>query len=156
MDTLEFAVDYSTLFDVLTLIVVLSFFIERALSVIFESSLFIGWYNPGTKTDPTAPVTTNADGTQQAPPKPKPKKKGIKELIAIVVSIAVVYNIEFDALTIITKSTHVSPQLGYFITGLIIAGGSKASLKLFGEILDFRSDAERRRKEYEKNNPQAS
>ncbi|MFD2568433.1 hypothetical protein [Pseudotenacibaculum haliotis] len=153
MDALEFAVDYTTLFDVLTLIVVLSFFVERALSVVFESSLFIGWYNPGTKKKP-APAT-EAEGEGQAPTT-KPKKKGIKELIAIIVSIVVVYNIGFNALAIVTKNPHVSPELGYFITGLIIAGGSKASLKLFGEVLDFRSDAERRRKEYEKNNPQTS
>jgi|GEM_PF-3439400 len=148
MDLLEFAVDYSVLFDVLVLIVILSFFVERALAVIFESSLFIKWY------DPTFAAFDDNSGQKdegEPKPKPKPKKKGTKELLAIVVSVILVYNMGFDALAVLMKSENFSPELGYFITGLIIAGGSKGSIKLFNDILNFRNDAESRRKEFNRN-----
>lgn len=122
----EFAIPYGLLLEVLVTIVVLSFFIERALSVIFESSIFIGWYDPE---DPE-----------------KTKKKGTKEFLAIVVSIAAVWFWKFDAITILFK-THNEPQIyGYVITGLIIAGGSKASIKFFKETMGFMSTAEKMRK----------
>jgi hypothetical protein len=142
MELLEFAVDYSVLFDILSLIVVLSFFVERALSVIFESALFISWYDPVYE----QAVNPNPKIAIDAPP--KKKKKGIKELISIIVSVILVYNIEFNALAILMKNENVSEVMGYFITGLIIAGGSKASIKLFSDIMDFRSTAEKRRKDF--------
>ena len=150
MELLEFAVDYSVLFDVLVLIVVLSFFLERALSVIFESSLFIKWYDPEfVAAERPKPAIVDPEE------KPKKKKNGAKEIITIIVSIILVYNIDLNALAVLMKDESVSRELGYFITGLIIAGGSKGSIKLFNDILDFRSSAETRRKEYNKKNPSA-
>ncbi len=161
MELLEFAVDYDVLFDVLSLIVILSFFIERALAVFFESGFFINWCDPPFKAAENAAQDgppnsgTDGDGAAPAPPVPpalaKRKKGGIKELIAIVLSITVVACYEFDALAIIMKDDCCTSKLGYFITGLIIAGGSKGSIKLFKDVLDFKSDAERRRKEFKKN-----
>ena len=130
----EFGIPYPLLLEVLIIIVVLSFFIERALSVIFESSLFIAWYDP--------------EGH------PEKKKKGIKEFLSIAVSIAAAWFWKFDAITILFK-THTEPQIyGYVITGLIIAGGSKASIKFFKETMGFMSTAEKMRKERkEEENP---
>ena len=124
---MEFAIPYSLLLEVLIVIVFLSFFIERALSVIFEWAIFIAWYDPEDKE--------------------KTKKKGIKEFISIAVSIGVVWFWKFDAITILFKS-HTEPQVyGYVITGLIIAGGSKASIKFFKETMGSMSTAEKLRKQ---------
>ncbi|RKQ50630.1 hypothetical protein BXY85_1646 [Roseivirga pacifica] len=150
MDLLEFAVDFSVLFDVLVLIVVLSLLVERALSVIFESSFFIAWYDPefSQEDQRNKGDNTPSDDRITPPSKPKKKKKGAKEIVAIIVSIILVWNIDFDAIAVLMKDESLSPELGYFITGLIIAGGSKGSIKLFNDVLDFRSDVERRRKEF--------
>lgn len=130
----EFAIDYNLLVEVLITIVIFSFFIERALSPIFESSLFIKWYDPASETEPGTDAT-------------RTKKRGSKEIIAIAVSIAAVVFWNFDAITILMKS-HNEPQVfGYVVTGMIIAGGSKASIKLFKDTLGFMSSAEKARQQ---------
>lgn len=159
MDPNLFHMDYERLFEVLVTIVVLSFFIERALSVIFESRFFVEW-NEGYKLSdfdsaghPKAASTVgkdNADGTE-APPsddtKPSTSKKrgGIKELIALTVSIATCAVVEFDALTIIMASGDEMTNYGIALTGAIVAGGSKASMALFKDVMNFMSSAEKQR-----------
>ena len=122
MDPNFFHLDYDRLVEVLFTIVVLSFFIERALAVVFETKLFINFYDA------------------------EEKRKGTKELIALVVSIAVCVYWKFDALSIIIVSHSDMNVPGYFLTGAIIAGGSKASLKLFRDVMKIRSSAEEERK----------
>ncbi len=151
MDILEFAVDYAVLFDVLVLIVILSFFIERALSVLFESSFFIKWYDPQFKRSEIKKYSEFQVPEPDEESKPLKKKGGIKELITVIISITIVSSFDFDALAIIMKDDCCS-ELGYFITGLIIAGGSKASIKLFKDTLEFMSSAEMRRKQFHKQN----
>jgi hypothetical protein len=121
MDPNLFHLDYERLFEVLTTIVILSFFVERALSVVFESRWFIGMYEAN------------------------PKRKGLKELIALAVSIAVCVFWQFDALSIIIVSHETMRIPGYILTGAIIAGGSKASVRFFKEVLGFMSNAEKQR-----------
>ncbi|MEQ9266659.1 MAG: hypothetical protein RLN81_15625 [Balneolaceae bacterium] len=123
----EFAIDYNLLFEVLLTIVIMSFFIERGLSVIFESSLFIKWYEP--------------EG------EPEKKKKGVKEMLSVGVSIAAVVVWKLDAITILFKTYNEPQVFGYIITGLIIAGGSKASIKFFKDTLGFMSSAEKLRRD---------
>ena len=136
MDPNLFHVDYERLFEVLVTIVVLSFFIERALAVVFETRWFITIYEK-----------PNENGN-------KKKRKGLKELIALVVSIAVCFFWKFDAFTIIVVARDKMQIPGYILTGLIIAGGSKASIKLFRDILGFMSSAEKERISVEQaNNP---
>ena len=137
----EFAIDYNLLFEVLVVIVILSFFIERSLSVIFESSFFIKWYDPeGLPVD--EPVAEN-----QQSKTPSKKKKGIKEFISIAVSIGAAAFWKFDAITILLKSHNEGQNFGYIITGMVIAGGSKASIKLFKDTMGFMSSAEKYRQE---------
>ena len=64
MDPNLFHLDYERVFEVLVTIVIFSFLVERALSVIFESRWFINIYEA------------------------KEKRKGMKEVIALIVSIA--------------------------------------------------------------------
>ena len=65
MDPNLFYLNYERLFEVLVTIVIFSFFIERALSVVFESRWFIKMYEANKK------------------------RKGLKEFFALAVSIAV-------------------------------------------------------------------
>lgn len=130
----EFAIDYNLLTEVLITIVIFSFFIERALSPIFESAPFIKWYDPAGETE----SGTESTGS---------KKRGVKEIIAIAVSITAVVFWNFDAITILLKSYNEPQVFGYVVTGLIIAGGSKASIKLFKDTLGFMSSAEKVRQQ---------
>lgn len=131
MDPNLFHIDYERLVEVLITLVVFSFFVERALAVIFESRPFINRLaRPGTGSVPSS-------------------MNGIKELIAIVVSIAVCAYWKFDALTILLVSdnalTFPGSLPGYVVTGAIVAGGSKASVAFFHDVLGFMSTAERER-----------
>ena len=122
MDPNLFHLDWARTFEALAGIVVLSFMIERALAVFFESRLFIDTMEGG----------------------PKKKGRAFKEIIALIVSIAICIIWKFDAVSIIflTAKTTI---LGSIITGAVIAGGSKASIKLFKEMMGFMSDAEAER-----------
>jgi hypothetical protein len=119
MDPNLFHVDWERLFEVLVSIVVLSFLVERALAVIFESRLYI-------------------DAVE------KWKAKGLKEFIALVVGIVICVIWDFDAISMIFLKEKVT-WFGAAVTGAVVAGGSKASIKLFKEMLGFMSDAEKLR-----------
>lgn len=138
-----FHIDYGRLTEVLITIVVLSFIIERALSVIFESKVFIDW----SEAKRPLPEIKNDSGItiQQAAPG-KPKKAGIREMIAAVVSIVFCFSYDFDAITIILQSSDHMSVGGTIITGLVISGGSKVSQGLFQDVMGFMSTAEAQRK----------
>lgn len=113
MDPNLFAIDNERLFEVLVAIVVLSFFIERALAVVFESRWLVH----------------------------RLSKKGLKEPISFLVSFLVVRHWDFDAFSIIFTKEHT--QLwGHVLTAGIVAGGSKASIKFFHGVLGAMSTAE--------------
>ncbi len=152
MDPNLFHINYERLFEVLISIVVFSFFIERALSVIFESRLFI----EKTEGHPPQPEIRNEQGVviQKAAPAQE-KKKGVKELIAIIVSISFCYYWQFDAITIMLASHEKVTIPGMILSALIIAGGSKASMALFKDLLGFMSTAEKERRERKKENTQS-
>ena len=112
MDPALFRIDWEVLAEVLATIIVLSFFVERALSIVFEHRLFLKSLD----------------------------EKGLKEPIALVASFMVVRVWNFDALSIVLNSDKVS-WLGYLITAAVISGGSKASIKLFHDVLNTKSTA---------------
>jgi hypothetical protein len=118
MDPLQFAMHSDIVGEVLGTIVILSLIVERALAPFFEWNKFLQFHET---------------------------KNGSKEPIAIVVSIALVWIYGFDALAIIFSEEN-SSWYGYILTGSIIAGGSKGSVKLFREWLGWKSEA---RKAYE-------
>ena len=107
-----FRMDWEVLAEVLAAIIVLSFFIERALSLLFEHRLF---------------VKTLA-------------QRGLKEPIAFLVSLAVVRYWNFDALSVVFHAD-TATWWGYAITAAIVAGGSKASIKLFHDVMGTKSAA---------------
>jgi hypothetical protein len=114
MDPNLFHLDEGRLFEVLFAIVVLAFFVERALSLVF------GW-------KPFVERLSN---------------KGVKEIIALITSAIVCVTWEFDAFSILFVREKMT-LFGEILTGAIIAGGSKASLALFQDILKIKSSAEK-------------
>jgi hypothetical protein len=113
MDPNLFHLDGERLFEVLVAIVVLSFFIERALSVLFQSRFFLNHW----------------------------KNKSLKELIAFAVSAFACWYWDFDAVSMVFLKEKVT-ILGMIITGGIVAGGSKGSIKLFVDLMKFKSTAQ--------------
>lgn len=111
MDT-PFSIDWDVLAQLLATIIVLAFFVERALAILFEHRWYVDHL----------------------------KGKGLSEPIAFGVSFLAVRYWEFDALSVLfDKDEHFF--LGYVITAAIVAGGSKASIKLFHDIFKAKSTA---------------
>lgn len=114
MDPNLFHVDWGRLSEVLIAIIVLSFVVERALSVLFESRFFVGRF----------------------------KEKSLKELIAFIVGAAICWYWDFDAVSMIFLKDSVTVY-GAIVTGAVVAGGSKASIKLFHDLMNVKSSAAR-------------
>jgi hypothetical protein len=96
----------------------MSFLIERALAIVYENSWFVE----------------------------RLAGKGVKEPITLCVAFAVCRFWDFDALSVILVKERT--QLwGHLLTAAIVAGGSKASIKLFHDVLGMQSTAEKKRQE---------
>ena len=111
-----FRVDLERAFELMVALVLLSLFLERALAIIFEHR----WY------------LDNLDG------------KGFKPVIAFGAALYVCWYWQFDAVSVIVLREQTDWP-GYLITAGVIAGGSKASMKLFHDFLNIRSTAMRQR-----------
>ncbi len=116
MDPNLFHLDWERTFEVLMAIVILSFFLERALALLFEHRAYIARFG----------------------------QKGLKAPIAFLVALAICVAWRFDAVSMIVLSERTT-LLGEAVTAAVIAGGSKASIKLFHDILDVKSSSERAR-----------
>ncbi len=114
MDPNLFHLDWERLGEVLIAIIVLSFLIERALAILFESRFFINRY----------------------------KEKSLKEIIAVIAGAIVCWYWDFDALSMIFLKESVT-VFGTIVTGAIIAGGSKASIRLFKDLMGVKSLAQK-------------
>lgn len=112
MDPNSFSVNWEQTSEVLGMIVVLAFLVERSLALLFESSFYVKRFSDS----------------------------NIKELIAFVVCFGVCLYWKVDALSVILHGDKINP-LGQAITAGVIAGGSKASLKLFRDVMGIESTA---------------
>ncbi len=117
IDPNQFAMDWALLFEVLALIIVLAFVIERALAVFFESKLFVQFSLVRKKDD----------------------KGDFKALIAFGLSAVLTTLCHLDLVALLMSHEHTS-LFGELITAAVIAGGSKASIKLFKDILQVKSN----------------
>lgn len=120
MDPNLFHIDWEQTAEVLVVIIVLSFVIERALALLFEHRAFVKRFS----------------GT------------GIKEPIAFALAllICVYWNLDLPAVLLTAERTSL---LGEIITAGVLAGGSKASIKLFHDVMGVKSTAAKQ-KEIEK------
>ena len=112
MDPNLFHLDWERVSEVLAAIVVLAFFVERALALLFEHRLFVKYFD----------------------------QSGLKEIIALVVAVFVCIRWNFDGLSMVLLTDRTT-RIGEVLTGAGIAGGSKASIKLFHDVLNIRSSA---------------
>lgn len=112
MDPNLFHLDWERTFEVLAAIVVGAFLVERFLSIFFENRVLMPIFAGG----------------------------GIKEFSSLAVAFALCRYTHFDAVSMIflRESTGIPGEL---LTAGVIAGGCKASVKLFRDILQFRSSA---------------
>ncbi len=100
--------------EVLGMIVLLAIVLERALSLVYESRFYVEHF----------------------------QKKGYKEILAFLVSVSVAYYYKFDALAVFFGHEAQS-YVGYLITGAVIAGGSKGSIKLFRDFFGWKSSVQK-------------
>ena len=122
MDPVQFRIDWEVLAEVLVTLTVLAFLVERALSIVFENKLFVN-----SKLD----------------------ENGIKEILAFFAALLVVRYVHLDALAVIFKME--APRWpGMIVTAAVVAGGSKASLKLFQDVMNLKSSARRQKDEIQK------
>ena len=110
MDPNLFRLDWERTFEVLVAIILLAFFLERALALLFEHRVFLSRFD----------------------------RKGLKEPIAFAGAFLVCWQWDFDAVSMIVLR-ETTTLLGQAITAGIIAGGSKAAVKLFRDIMGVRS-----------------
>lgn len=130
MDPNLFVLDYNRLTELLLVIVLFSMFLERALSVIYESRYyieFIDWLDNVFL-----------------------KILFSKEFITIIIASFLCLGTHLDAFTILLASSSKTSCLGEILTAAIIAGGSKASIKLFRDVLKIMSSAEKERQQEKK------
>lgn len=118
MDPNLFHLDWERVFEGLAAIIVLSFVLERALAPVFESYPFIVYFD----------------------------RPGAKEVIALALAIGCCIAWDFDIISVILLTEHTT-RVGEIITGAVIAGGSKASIKLFHDVLNVKSTAFEQRHE---------
>ena len=106
--------NWDSVFDALIKVVVLAFLIERALAVIFDM-------------EKLEPILKDWD---------------LKPIVAIIVSIVACFGLQLDALSPLRADTTSTAtdlgRIGYFLTGLVVAGGSAGAVKLFQDVLGFR------------------
>ncbi len=180
MDPNLFHLDWERTFEALVGIIVLSFLVERACALLFESRWWISRFEdarvgklpgsienapPGETSPPAAgsaaPGAENASVTENNQAEIKAGEAGgpteqkvlagerypLKELIVFVLSLVICWVWTFDAVSIIMlrERTHIA---GIIITATVVAGGSKASIALFHDLLKVRSSANEERKKY--------
>lgn len=112
MDPNLFHVDWEQLFEVLAAVVVLSFVVERGLALIFEHRWYVNRFD----------------------------EMGLKAPIAFVIALLICWGWDFDLVSVVLTSDDTS-FFGIFLTAAVVAGGSKASLKLFKDIMGVQSEA---------------
>ncbi|MBL7845558.1 MAG: hypothetical protein KF846_13690 [Cyclobacteriaceae bacterium] len=143
MDPNLFHIDYGRLIELVTALSLTAIFIERALAPLFESRWFIDRTEAREYIPAHSLVNTKTTVPEQSE---RPKRKGIREFIAVVVSFAVCYFWDIDAMSIMLQSKETVTLPGMLLTAGIISGGAKGSNVLFQNVLDIMSSAERERK----------
>ena len=167
MDPNLFHLDWERTLEALVGIIVLSFLVERACALLFESRWWISRFEdarvgklPGSNESPPSgdvnpsPAEDNQveskAGKAAGPAEQKTlagERYPLKEFIGFVLSLVLCWGWDFDAVSIIMLSERTQ-LAGIVITAAVVAGGSKASVALFHDLLKVRSSANEERKKY--------
>jgi len=116
MDPNFIQLDWERTLDALSITSIMAIVIERALSMLFDSSFYIERH-----------------------------KDGLKEAIAFAVSAAACAYWQFDVISMILLTKSATTVPGYLVTGALVAGGSKGSVKLFEDLLNWQGTAAKAR-----------
>lgn len=119
---------YDSFIDISLLLIFLSFAVERSLAIFFETEAYINIKN---------------------------RPEYLKPLLAVMFSLLFLYVTNIDPTKLLPENIIVKTDSAQILTiksiistllfALIISGGSKASVKLFKDVLQVRSGAEKRR-----------
>ncbi len=142
-----FHLDYERLIEVIVVICILSIFVERALSILFEMKFFIQLTED---TETIKKIKKERGEELKQNRKERKGLKGLKEIISFGVSFLAVWLVSFDALTITFASNDTVTITGMLITAAIVAGGSKGSLALFRDVMKVMSGEEKARQQVKK------
>lgn len=129
-DPVQFALQWDAAIEVLALIVLVSFVVERVLAVVFESKQFLA-YRAKCRKD---------------------QRSSNKELIAYASAALVCIFWNIDLMAVLLSHGHQS-LLGQLLTAGVVAGGSKASVKLFRDVIGFKSSAYSEYEQWKKKQP---
>ena len=168
-----FHIDWERTLEALVGIVILSFFVERACALLFESRWWIGRFEDARVAKPSpgegaggpagmaaekekppeaekeaakeAEPSTGAATASAVPDLLPGRRYPLKEALGFLLALVICWTWDFDAVSIILLSEQTK-LFGVIVTALIIAGGSKASIRLFHNILNIRSSASAERK----------
>ncbi|MCK4512373.1 hypothetical protein KAW64_11570 [bacterium] len=165
MDPNLYHLDWARVAEVLVAVTILAFIVERALALLFESRFFLevveGKKPESVKKAEAEKAAAAAkeklereragegeagkgkSETAKAPETPKGVGRfPMKEAIAFVVAAAVCVIWKFDAISMIFPKEQTT-VLGAVVTGALVAGGSKASIRLFRDAMGVKSTARR-------------
>jgi len=161
MDPNLFHLDWERTFEALVGIIVLSFLVERACALLFESRWWISRLEdarvgkvPGSEENTPSGAENPPTGEATKPVEQKAlagQRYPLKEFIVFALSFAICWVWKFDAVSIIMLSERTQ-LAGFAITAAVVAGGSKASIALFHNLLKVRSSANEERKKYKDQN----
>lgn len=142
MDPNLFHLDWERTLEALVGIIVLSFLVERACALLFESRWWIRLFEDASLGETSDSQKTNNTSKSEKKDIMPGRLYPLKEIISFIVALLICYFWDFDAVSIILLSDQIH-LLGIVITALVVAGGSKASIALFHQILNVRSNAEK-------------
>jgi hypothetical protein len=141
MDPNLFHIDWERTIEALVGIIILSFLVERACALLFESRWWISKFE-----DARVGITPAIQSNNKAELRLLPGHNyPLKETISFLGALVICYFWRFDAVSIILLSEQTS-LAGIIVTALVVAGGSKASIALFHDVLKIKSNAEEQRK----------
>ena len=152
MDPNLFHLDWERVIEALVGIIVLSFLVERAGALLFESRWWIGRFEdtriskqrqkPASSENAQDDKNVNSLSQKELPGQKYP----LKEMLGFVLALVICKFWDFDAVSIILLSEHTR-LVGVVVTAAIVAGGSKGSIALFQDVLGIMSSAVKEKKE---------
>ena len=162
MDPNLFHLDWERTLESLMGIIILSFFVERACALLFESRWWISRFEDERVGKPL-PNGENLGGAVDVKEKAeageaaarilqKPlagRKYPLKEVLGFALALAICWAWDFDAVSIILLKEHTQ-LIGIIVTAAIIAGGSKGSIALFHNLVPIMSNAEKEKQNLRK------
>ncbi len=160
MDPNLFHLDWGRTIEALVGVIVLAFLVERVCALVFESRWWIRLFDdarvgealPSEKASEKKKSPKKGSEEEGTAESEKPnllpgRKYPLKEVIGFLVALAICWTWDFDAVSMILLSERTQ-LVGIIITAAVVAGGSKASIALFHDLLDVKSSALKERQNY--------